>query len=403
MLFDPSRHEALTVAPWDAVAARAEIRAIAEDLDAARGADGAWPLHPLDQDGDTPAGGFKGIYLGRAGLLWSLAVLGEAGLASSRIDLAADIERAVADHAVAPDAGEPAPSYFLGEVGLRLVQWRLTRSAESATRLHAAVESNIAHPSNEALWGSPGTMLAAWHLWKATGEATWRDLYLRNWQHQWETWRHDAAVGCHLWTQDLYGRVLQYLGAGHGFAGNAFALLLGAGLLDDERRQVMQGRVVQTLSCLAQHEGAAANWRPAVQAPAPGRPAMLVQWCHGAPGIVTAIHPFPPGADAQLDALLCAAGETVWQAGPLTKGAGLCHGTAGNGMALLALHARTGDTEWLARARRFAMHAIGQVRALRQQHGHGRHSLWTGDAGVACFLAQCLAGRYEGMPLLDVV
>jgi len=403
MLFDPSRHEPLTESPWDPAAVRTAIAEIVRGLETERGADGAWPLHPLDEDGETPAGGFKGIYLGRAGLLWTLAMLRDAGLASPRIDLAAGIEQAVADYAEAPDAGEPAPSYYLGEVGLRLVQWRLTGSAEAGVRLHAAIESNIGHPSNEALWGSPGTMVAAWHLWRATGEAAWRDLYLRNVQRQWDTWLDDAAAGCHLWTQDLYGRVLQYLGAGHGFAGNAHALLLGAGLLDVGRRQELHRRVVQALSRMAERDGDAANWRPAVQAAAPGRPTMLVQWCHGAPGIVTAIHPFPPDVDAQLDALLRAAGETVWQAGPLAKGAGLCHGTAGNGLALLALHARTGDAEWLARARRFAMHAIGQSRAMRQAHGIGRHTLWTGDAGVACFLAQCLDGRYRGMPLLDCV
>jgi hypothetical protein len=31
-------------------------------------------------------------------------------------------------------------------------------------------------------------------------------------------------------------------------------------------------------------------------------------------------------------------GELTWRAGPLRKGAGLCHGTAGNGFAFLRLH-----------------------------------------------------------------
>jgi hypothetical protein len=52
----------------------------------------------------------------------------------------------------------------------------------------------------------------------------------------------------------------------------------------------------------------------------------------------------------------------VWRAGPLTKGPSLCHGTAGNGFAFLSLYQRSGDALWLSQARRFAMHAIEQLR-----------------------------------------
>ena len=129
---------------------------------------------------------------------------------------------------------------------------------------------------------------------------------------------------------------------------------------------------------------------------------MLVQWCHGAPGIVTALADFPPGLSAELDALLVGAGHAIWQAGPLTKGPGLCHGTAGNGCAFLTLHQRTGDALWLARARAFAMHALGQCERIREQHAQGRYSLWTGDAGLAVTLWQCIVGS-AGLPTLDVL
>ena len=77
------------------------------------------------------------------------------------------------------------------------------------------------------------------------------------------------------------------------------------------------------------------------------------------------------------------------------KGFGICHGTAGNGYALLAAFERTGNEEWLSRARRFAVHALHQA-----ESGPGRFSLWTGDPGAAVFAADCLAapGRY---PILD--
>ena len=83
---------------------------------------------------------------------------------------------------------------------------------------------------------------------------------------------------------------------------------------------------------------------------------------------------------------------------PLAKGAGLCHGTAGNGYAFLKLFERTGDEVWLARARAFAMHAAEQVERERERHGRGRHGLWTGDLGVALYLASCLGGDDYRLP-----
>ena len=71
---------------------------------------------------------------------------------------------------------------------------------------------------------------------------------------------------------------------------------------------------------------------------------------------------------------MLAGAELTWQAGPPPgneKGPGICHGTAGNGYAFLKAFERTGDERWLDRARRFAAHALGQVRRLRSERGRG--------------------------------
>ena len=68
--------------------------------------------------------------------------------------------------------------------------------------------------------------------------------------------------------------------------------------------------------------------------------------------------------------------------------------------ALLAAFERTGDERWLDQARRFAVHALEQARRQRDQRGRGRHSLWTGDLGVALFAAGCLDER-AAYPVLD--
>ena len=203
-----------------------------------------------------------------------------------------------------------------------------------------------------------------------------------------------ASTG--LWTQDLYGSVGEILGAGHGTAGIAAGLARRPELLPPER---FAAAVTRAFATTAVREGALANWPPSLREGLVHRTGTIrVQWCHGAPGIVSSLAALP--REDELDALLAAGGELTWAAGPLRKGAGLCHGTAGNGFAFLKLFARTGDERWLARARAFAIHAAAQVATTRREYGHGRHTLWTGDLGTALFLQQCITGDSE-LPALE--
>jgi hypothetical protein len=169
-----------------------------------------------------------------------------------------------------------------------------------------------------------------------------------------------------LWTQRLYGQVTRYLGPVHGFAGNAFAL----GATEDDTRVLRETAV---------REDEHVNWPPE-----PDAQLSRLQWCHGAPGILATAASF-------LDEDLVIGGALlIWDAGPLEaieKGAGICHGTAGNGYGLLKAFERTGDELWLERARTFAVHALEQVERLPP-----RYSLFTGGVGAALFAADCLAG-----------
>jgi hypothetical protein len=111
------------------------------------------------------------------------------------------------------------------------------------------------------------------------------------------------------------------------------------------------------------------------------------------------------GAWRYLDEELVLAGaELVWQAGAHgdEKGAGLCHGTAGNGYTLLKAFARTGDEVWIERARRFAVHALIQAERISTANGGRRHSLFTGDLGAALFAAACLDADTR-FPIVDLV
>jgi hypothetical protein len=366
------------------------MRAIAAEagrhLDPAAG----WPLHPLDAtDDDAWAADSHGVYMGAAGVLWALDRLVRAGAAESAGDLrsaAEGLHAAYLERCRAPE--EPVPGLWMGEAGVLLAAETVSPRRGRHDAILAAVRANARSEELEVMWGAPGTMLAARELHRRTGEERWAAAWRESAAAVWEAWLPDDELGCHLWTQNLYGRRIRYLGPAHGFAGNVLALVDGAELLPPGQAAALASRAIETALATATWGDGRANW-----APVPGeRPdaagTVRTQWCHGAPGMICGLAGLPP--DDALDGVLAAAGELVWEAGPLAKGPGLCHGTAGNGLALLALFGRWRDERWLARARAFALHALDQVERARREHGRGRFSLWTGDVGVALFALACL-------------
>lgn len=400
-LFDPARHEPLAAEAWDEARVREQVAAIAADaVEAFEPARDGWPIHPLDEPGDADSV-FDMLYMGGGGVLWALERLRELGATERRIDdRAALVVRLVErNRALLETWGYGTDGYIMGEAGLRLLEFRLAPSGVVSARLHELVENNLEHPAREFLWGSPGSMVAAIHMAEATGESRWHRLLQRAATELFEQMVHDERLGGWLWQQELYGRKVRYLGAGHGFAGNAFAFLRGAKLLSGDLVDALCARALHTCSATALRDGDALNWHPMFDPELTPGKQPLVQDCHGAPGLVCRLAGAP--RTPAWDALLEAAGELTWRAGPLTKGANICHGTAGNGYALLKLYRRSGDARWLDRARAFAMHALGQVAQARSRYGHARHSLWTGDVGSALYAWDCIEGD-AAFPSLDV-
>jgi DUF1680 family protein len=263
-------------------------------------------------------------------------------------------------------------------------------------RLAALIEGNVDHPARELMWGSPGTMLAALFLHERTGDARWADLFRTTAYRLRSQLLWSDRFGCEYWTQDLYGRQSTYLDAVHGFVATAVPLIRGRHLLGADVWDGWSATIANTIRATATWDHDLVNWRAWLTADTDTP--MLMQFCHGAPGFVICLAGMP---GPELDDLLLSAGEATWAAGPLRKGSNLCHGTAGNGYAFLKLYARTGDIRWLERARAFAMHAIAQMQAEERAVGRLRHSLWTGDPGVAVYLADCI-GVTPRFPTLDV-
>ena len=370
MLWRVDEHEACTDRAWDDRLARDAVAAILADAEAAE-SDGFWPGHPLDDVGEHER--LCSLYLGSAGMIWGLWKLG------SSLDCAGAVTAAIERYRVTPDFGSDAhpPSLWMGESGLLVVADTVGSPAADRGRLRELVLENRDHPTWELMWGSPGTMIAA----RACGlEDEWHDSATRLWA------RWDATSD--VWTQDIYGQTRVFLGPAHGFAGNVHAL---RGYVSED---VLRARVTRLLQRTAGREEGWINWPPEDRPLSEFASTIRVQWCHGAPGIIATVGDLIPVQMA------IGAGELTWQAGPLRKGPGLCHGTAGNGFAFLKLHERTSDPRWLDRARCFAMHAIEQVRRQRAALGRGRHTLWTGDIGVALYLQACLDAR-GAFPTID--
>ena len=381
-LFEPELFEPLTEGGWDEAQVRRAIEEIVADADAAFDDRELWPATDEWDSWGSPLP-LKTLYTGAAGVIWALYELEQRGHATSSLDLVNASRRVLEAWRAEPGVLTLAPlelpdpahaSLLMGESGILLVAWLVASDDGLADDLHAHVLANRDNEADEVMWGAPGTMIAARIMLDRTGDERWR----RAWE--------DSAAALRarrepdgVWPYKLYGNVNRGLGPPHGVVGNVAALLQGG------RDEQLERETAELFAARALHEDGAANWPNALGE-------HRVQWCAGAPGIVTT-------AAAYLDEdLLLAGAELVRRSGPanMEKGSGICHGTASQGYAFLTAFARTGDERWLEDARRFAMHALDQV----TRRGRGRYSLWTGDVGVALYATDCLDAtvRYPFLP-----
>ena len=384
MLYRPDAFEPVVEEPWKPAAVTDAIREIVADVDGAYG--GPRTLWVADEwDGWQAATPMKNLYVGAAGVVYALDALAQRGVAETRLDLAGVASDVLALAREAPDymrgveLPEPRDASLLaGEAGVVLVACGLGPDEGLADALLGLVRANVANAADELMWGAPGSLAVARAMLVATGEDRWR-----------EAWHEcaDALLARRdadgLWTHRLYGEAYRGLGPAHGLVGNVLAL---RPVLDETRRLELERETAAVLARTAIVEDGLANWWYRADGP---HEELSVQWCSGAPGILSS-------AGAYLDEWLLLAGAgLVWRAGAhgAEKGSSICHGTAGSGYALLAVFERTCDELWLVRARRLAVHALAQVHTARAERGRGRYSLWTGDLGVALLAADCLEGR----------
>jgi lantibiotic modifying enzyme len=391
-LYRPEAFEPLTETPWNEGRITDGIRAIATAAEDAFDETELWRAGEWER-WQMPLP-LKSLYVGAAGVVWALQALRGRGRTDGSLDLAnaiARIHKAWQDepdlmrNIELPSAAEAA--LLTGESGILMTAWLVDPTAERADRLHDRIRQNANNEAIEVMWGAPGTMLAAAELHRRTGDDRWAEVWRESARNLLASRGNDG-----VWPNRLYGELRRSLTPPHGVVGNVHALLDGRELLDDPQRQTLQKDTNEVLRRNAVVENGLANWPEGADRSLLDSDGQIrVQWCAGAPGIVIAAAPY-------LDEdLLLGGAELVWQAGAHAeeKGPSICHGTAGNGYALLKTFERTGDERWLERARRFAMHALEQA-----ERRENRYALWTGDLGAALFASDCLDARAR-YPILE--
>jgi hypothetical protein len=366
-LLAPDRHAPAEGPPLTDAGARAAVERLTADLLAAAR---RWQIRRPDLE--------LGLYDGAAGGLWLMSKLAAADLGTRRA-LADDLLDALAQQGAPP--ATPG-SFLVGDVGVFFAAAELGAPDADGQLLDALLRCGGDGP-NEVLFGPPGRALAAAARYAATGE----EAFVAAWR---QAMAGVLAAEVRLDEQRFATSVGHYLGAAHGVAGVLSAVLGGGGwVTEDERDRILdegeRALHVEALRITLPHGGGRTNWPPQ-----PGVPP-LVQWCHGAPGVLLALAGLPVGERPALDASLVEGAWLTAEAGGVRKGAGFCHGTSGNALGVLAIARRLPPAKApLARrleaeARRLMAHALGQLDAARGRHGEALGwalNLYEGPPGV---------------------
>jgi lantibiotic modifying enzyme len=195
----------------------------------------------------------------------------------------------------------------------------------------------------------------------------------------------EGPGGALLWA--WHGK--EYLGAAHGVSGILLALL-DVHLQGLRLPDVVLERIQCTVNYLYSLRLPSGNY--------PTRPSKecddrLVQWCHGAPGILLLfVKAYEVFGQPKYLAWAELAADVVWMRGLLRKGNGLCHGVAGNAYCFLAVFRCTDNDIYLHRARVFALAAQDDIVAAHQDTPDHSMSLFEGLGGLLALYADLLEG-----------
>jgi hypothetical protein len=406
-LYNPERHEALTKTQWSAERATQKITNLVEQCLREFEGENLWPVHPDGVECYKLKEAASGVWMGAAGTLWALHDLWSAYPNLPKYDftpylplLKTQQARRLEPITALFPFDVHAPGYLFGYVGSALVRWLYTREDALLDELASYITDCIMLPENEFMWGASGGALVAWCLYQQTGQERWADLFRRAAEQIFATWEKYPDATYQYWEQHMYKMEFKLLGLVHGASGNISVLLQGFTLLTKAQQERLIEQGTKTFVQSAQQNEQHANWWADVRGPQTWAPEMFLQLCHGAPAMLISMAKLWPHFNDEARSIFTKGAQLIWDAGPLVKPWGLCHGTAGNGYAFLKMYELTNEQHWLDKARAFAMHAIEQSEAMQEKYGQIRTDSWCGDMGLATYLKDCLRGS-SGFPMLD--
>ncbi|KAG6907785.1 hypothetical protein DXG01_007392 [Tephrocybe rancida] len=186
----------------------------------------------------------------------------------------------------------------------------------------------------------------------------------------------------------------RYLGAAHGVAGILFVLWsCPFSVLEPYADDLLQ-----TLAWLVDVQDPTGNWPS--KAPdntnTHARPNKLIQWCHGASGILILLSKASQQRSGlvldkqvrqKVNAAIAKGARIVYRHGLLTKGVGICHGVAGSALDVLGGTLNDETADYLRKALHLALLAVdykdltknGKIRVPDHPW-----SLYEGAAGMCC-------------------
>ncbi|KRX70380.1 LanC-like protein 2 [Trichinella sp. T6] len=290
------------------------------------------------------------------------------------------------------------PTFLCGTGGSYAIEALVHRSAKQDDIASGALEKLIAMANetenedlpDELLYGRSGYLYSLMLVRKEFGNFSGLDAAIAKVVD--EVYRSGIRLGNNTQCKLLYKwHGTYYLGAAHGLAGILFTLMRTPNFCGNVD---LKSAVEQTIDYLITLRFPSGNYPSSL-----GKETdKLVHWCHGAPGF---IHMFIQafaiyGKEEYFkEAVACA--DVIWARGLLKKGYGLCHGTAGNGYAFLAMYQLTDDLKYLHRALKFAEWIFDYGK-----HGcriaDRPYSLYEGLAGTIYYLVDLLKPKEAAFP-----
>jgi hypothetical protein len=230
-----------------------------------------------------------GVYSGLLGALWGAYYIERNGLAQTNLDYAATGRQLHEAFLAMPDR-ERNDCPFFGEVGFLMFRALVERDEAHADCAFALIEAGYRNDVDELFWGAPAFAAACLRFSEIQTHPRWASMFCEISNYLWQRLYCDASSGARVLRQNLDGVCVAHLGAAHGFAGVAGILLQGADMLPLPLSAEIVRVSRDTLERTALRDGDLVNWPQSIGGARLGRTAMLMQWCHGSPGIVSSMY-----------------------------------------------------------------------------------------------------------------